>query len=446
MATYLVNGGKPLKGVYEVSGAKNSAPKMLIASLLSGGTCKLNNIPRISDSFKGIGGITALGGSVKFTSKNSVEIDCSGVFDFEIPDEAMSARQSLLFIGTVLSRMKKVRFFAARGSEIGDRIGKRPINRHLQGIKALGGKIEEHGDYIEINFPDRAKSTIFEFEKNTHGGTENMILASVFNDGKVVLKNAAAEIEVDNEIDFLNSMGAKIKRTKPREIEITGVEGPLSDGEITSIPDRIEAATAVVLSVLHGGNIKVKNVNEDMIGAFLEVLEEMGVETEIQGDILEVTKIKDPLNPVDIVTKPHPGFMTDWGPITAILLGVMADGRSSIHETIFEYRFNYLEEMNKMGVRYELYAPEGYDASFYNFNESEYRKDGTYAAYVWGPSLLYPTELFSHDVRSGMNCLLAALSANGQSIISDPKGHIERGYENIVHKLTNLGADIMRIN
>ncbi len=430
-----------MKGTYLVSGAKNAGPKLPIAALLTKEKCIFRNIPRISDTYRTVDALTSLGCSVRFLDKNSIEVQSADINSSEIPLEAMSARQSVLFIGATLARTGQVTIYPLRG----DAIGKRPINRHLEGIKALGGTVQEINNRMEISMPARPKSTTYIFEKNTHCGTENLILASVFNDGKVILKNAAQEPEVDNLIECLNKMGAKIKRVEPRVIEIEGVEPLLKGVAVSSIYDRLEAATALVLSVMTGGNIIVKNISKELLEPLLEVMKKIGVEISFKKNTAKIIKIHKPLKPIKIVTDWHPGFMTDWQPLTTLLLANMAKGKSVIHERIFETRWRYLNELQKMGIKHDLFHPKKHGPEYYNFNDSEYNAKEAYAANVYGPTKLQPAELNSHDVRAGMDMLLASLVANGKSIIDDPANHIDRGYENIVEKLNNLGADIKRI-
>jgi UDP-N-acetylglucosamine 1-carboxyvinyltransferase len=441
MSKFIVLGGKPLKGTYIVSGAKNAGPKLPIASLLSKEKCTFHNIPRISDTYRSIDALTSLGCSVRFTDKNSVEVESLNIHSSEIPLEAMSARQAVLFIGATLARTGNVIIYPPKG----DAIGKRPLNRHLEGIKALGGIVMEKNNRMEISMPIRPESVTYTFEKNTHCGTENLILASVFNIGKVILKNAAQEPEVDNLIKCLNDMGAKIKRIEPRVIEIIGVEPLLKGVTAVSIYDRLEAATAIVLSIMTGGNIAVKNASKELLEPLLKSLKEVGVEISFKKNIAKIIKINKPLKPAEIISDWHPGFMTDWQPLITLLLAYMADGKSMIHERIFETRWRYLGELQKMGLRYDLFHPDEHGPEYYNFNDSEYDARETYATNVYGPTDLQPAELNSHDVRAGINMLLASLLAHGKSIINDPSNHIDRGYENIVEKLNDLGADIKRV-
>ena len=442
MSKFIINGGKKLAGAYTVSGAKNAAPKLLIASLLTKKKCVFHNIARISDTYRSIDTLTSLPPKVQFVKKNSVVIECANIFSSEIPLEAMSARQSVIFIGATLARMGHVVIYPPKG----DTIGKRPINRHLLGIAALGGKIIEKGNNrLEIFMPKRPKSMIYTFEKNTHCGTENLILASVFNRGKVILKNTAEEPEVDNLIECLNDMGAKIRRIETRTIEIIGVKPFLGGVEATAIPDRLEAATAIILSIMNGGNIVVKNAFPQLLEKFTNTLYDMGVEVSFKKNVAKITKIKKPLKPKNITTDIHPGFMTDWQPIITLLLAYMSKGESIIHERIFETRWRYLEELKKMGTKYSLFHPKNHGANDYNFNNSEYQPNGTYAVSIYGPIKLKSAEMKSHDVRAGIDMLLAGLVAPGKTIIHDPQNHIDRGYENIVEKLTDLGADIKRL-
>ena len=442
MSKFIIQGGKKLRGTYTVSGAKNASPKLLIASLLTKKKCVFHNIARLSDTYRSIDALASLGAKVQFIKKNSVVVDCSDIYSSEIPLEAMSARQSVIFIGATLARTGHVILYPPKG----DTIGKRPINRHLLGIEALGGKIvKKNNNRLEIFMPKRPRSMTYTFEKNTHCGTENLILASVFNRGKVILKNAAEEPEVDNLIDCLNNMGAKIKRVAPRTIEIIGVKPLLSGVEITGIPDRLEAATALILSAMMGGNIRVKNAMPKLLEKFTDALNDVGVEVRFKNKIASITKIRNPLKTTNITTNVHPGFMTDWQPIFTLLLAYMSKGISIIHERIFETRWRYLDELKKIGVKYTLFHPKNHTADFYNFNNSEYQPSGSYAVTIYGPTKFKPAEMNSHDVRAGIDMLLAGLVAPGKTIINDPQNHIDRGYENIVEKLTDLGANIKRL-
>ena len=438
MATYLVKGGRQLSGVYEVSGAKNAGPKLIIAAMLSDKECVLRNIPRISDTEKIMSAIRLVGGQASWTGPHEVTVNCAGVSKSEVPTVVLSARHAVLFIGATLARLGKVRIAKIGG----DKIGKRPIDRLLSGLENLGAEIKQGPGILDISMPERPVSRDYTFAKNTHTGTESLILGSIFNNGRVIIKNAAAEPEIDNLINFLNAMGAKVKRKGERVIEIIGVAKLLGEATGESMNDRLEAATAITLAALNGGKIKIKYNEPEMLRAYSNVLENIGITLKWSKKKVWADKINKSLTPITVKTAVYPGFMTDWQPIIVLLLVVKAHGRSEVLEMIYEKRWSALRELGKMGVKYELFQPEGYSASDYNFNEREYSLDEPYGAYVWGPTELKAAEVESHDVRAGICVLLAAIFAKGESVIKDPQDHIARGYENIIGKLTKLGADI----
>ena len=427
MATYIINGGKKLSGVYEVSGAKNAGPKLIIAAMLSDQECILSNIPRISDTEKIVQAIREMGGECDWVNESGheVKVNCKNLNKSEIPKIVLSARHAVLFIGATLARLGRVRINKIGG----DNIGKRPIDRLLAGLESIGADKVENDGVLEMRMPERPSSRDYTFAKNTHTGTESLILASIFNEGKVVIRNAAEEPEINNLITFLSAMGANVKRTELRVIEVVGVSKLLSGAEGESMYDRLEAATALTLDALNGGGIEVRNVDKKMIKEYSDILQNVRTSGETQM----------------IKTSVHPGFITDWQPIMSLLLACKTRGRSEIHEMIYEQRWSALRELGKMGVKYELFQPAGYTVNDFNFNEREFNSNEPYGGYVWGPTELKPAELESHDVRAGITVLIAALFAKGQSTIHDPDNHIDRGYEDIVGKLKKLGADIKRI-
>jgi UDP-N-acetylglucosamine 1-carboxyvinyltransferase len=439
MATYVINGGKPLSGVYEVSGAKNAGSKLLIASLATNEECRFSNIPDTPDSERVVEALRGFGALVNKLDTHTYSVLCENIHGSVVPKESMSARQSVLFIGALLARTGKV-VMPTLG---GDEIGKRPIDRLLNALRTFGANVSQ-GDVLTIEFTERPHSGVYKFEKNSHTATESLILALVHANGVARVENAALEPEVDNLIEVLNSMGAKIKRLPERVIEIEGVE-ELHGVIAASIYDRLEAATALTLSAMTGGEVKVKNAEKDHLVSFTDKLKEAGINIKWQDGLASVS-LGQKLGAIDIVTEAHPGFMTDWHPIIALLMATLLPGKSSVHERIFENRWNYLRELGKMGVKYELFHPKGEKAEDYDFNAAEFNDDEPHAAYIFGPTELKSAELLSHDVRAGVDVLLAALVAKGESVVKDPKEHIARGYENIVGKLQALGADIERVD
>ncbi len=441
MSTFIVHGGTPLQGTYPVSGAKNAAPKLLIASLLTKERCVFRNIPQFSDTYRSLEALKVVGARTAAPAKHTIEIRCEKITQVKIPPSAMQARQAVLFIGAMLARCGRVFIHPPKG----DAIGRRPINRHFDGIRALGGKLYSHGNVISLTLPRRPRAATYRFEKNTHCGTENLLLASVFNQKRVVLENAAQEPEVDNLIETLNRMGACIKRIAPRTIIITGVKPYLRGAVAASIPDRLEGVTAITASILTGGILRVSHLPKKLVLPFADFCARIGIRLRWTGNALRVLPFRTPLKPTTITTDWEPGFMTDWQPLATLILAAKSRGRSMIHERIFETRWRYLDELKKMGVRYRKFQPAGFTPQDYNFNDEDYRYREPHAAYVWGPTRLKAATLNSHDVRAGIDMLLAALAAKGTSVIHDPHNHIDRGYEDIVGKLTKLGADIKRI-
>ncbi|HEY4518131.1 MAG TPA: UDP-N-acetylglucosamine 1-carboxyvinyltransferase [Candidatus Paceibacterota bacterium] len=441
MATFIVNGGKKLAGVYEVSGAKNAGPKLIIAAMLSDKECTLRNVPRISDTDKIIQAINEMGGDAKWVGEHEVKVNCAGLSKSDVPAVVLTARHAVLFIGATLARLGKVRIAKVGG----DNIGKRPIDRLVAGLASLGATVNQTSEFLEMTLPERPLSRDYTFAKNTHTGTESLILGSIFNDGEVTIRNAAEEPEVDNLIEFVNAMGARVRRVGERAIEVQGVPKLLSGATGVSVYDRLEAATAIALAVMNDGGVEVRNADPAMLVSFVKELEKIGVELKWQGDSVTVKPNDKYLTASVIKTAVHPGFMTDWQPIITLLLALKAHGRSEVHEMIYEQRWSALREMGKMGARYELFNPAGYTANDYNFNEREFNAGDPYGAYVYGPTELAGATVDSLDVRAGITVLVAALFAKGESTINDPQGHIDRGYEDIVGKLTKLGADIKRI-
>ena len=440
MSIFSVKGGTRLKGVYRVSGAKNAAPKLLLASLLTKERCVFENIPNFSDTQQMVTALQHVGVRMRSLTPHTIEAQGETIVRTRIPAAAARARQSVLFIGAMLARAGRVTLSLPRG----DAIGRRPLNRHFEGIKALGGTLRHTGRTLALTLPARPRAMRYRFEKNTHTGTENLILASVFNEGTVILQNAAQEPEVDNLIETLNRMGARIRRTAPRTIAIAGVPPLLNGARASAIPDRLEAATAITASILTGGGITVARAPRRLLVPFARFCTRIGVRLRWKGDTVAVSPFRLPLKPARLSTGPHPGFMTDWQPLATLIVATLARGKSTIHERVFETRWRYLQELHNMGVRSDTFQPKGWTPKDYNFNDEDYSAREPHAAAVWGPTRLTATELHSHDVRAGMDMLLAALSAKGTSVIRDPHGHIERGYEDIVGKLKRLGADITR--
>ena len=342
-----------------------------------------------------------------------------------------------MFAGPLLSRFGK----ALLPLPGGDNIGKRPVDRHLEGLQALGAKIKHINGFIELEAKE-LKGSKYRFEKNTHTGTETLIMAAVLAKGTTILENAALEIEIDDLIDFLNEMGAKIKRLPDRVIKIEGVKN-LKGTIHKAISDRNEAISYACAALATKGDIIIENTHGHHLKPFLDKVKEAGGNYEIGSYGIRFWYSK-PLKATNIMTQPHPGFMTDWQALWTTLM-TQAEGKSEIIETIYEYRFAFVEDLIKMGAKIELFNPQiKSPQDFYTFNLHDDQSDNFHAARVLGPTPLKGTDLKVPDIRAGATLVLAALIAEGKSILTDD-GHIQRGYEDLHLRLQALGADIQKV-
>lgn len=437
MDKFIINGGTPLKGEVGLCGAKNSGFKLLIASLYSKNPCTIRNFSRIGDVLTTADIIGELGGRVKFGENHILEVSSLNLNKPEFSQKTGKlSRASTYFVGPLLYRLGK----AVIPIPGGCKIGRRPLDRHLEGFKALGAEVKIVNDVYEIS--GKLKGGQFKFSKNTHGGTDVLLIAAAAAEGETVLENAAAEPEVDDLIAFLNSIGAKIKRTEPRTIIIQGVK-EFHETEYAVMPDRNEAVTFACGALATKGNVFVKQANPKVLGAFLEAVEKIGGGYEYTKGGIRFF-YKGELKALNIVTKPYPGFMTDWMAIWMILM-TQTKGECIVHETIFENRFAFTEGLKRMGAKIELFNPVVPNPDeIYNFNLSDDKSEYFHAAKVIGPTTLYGLNQEITDVRAGASLILASLIARGESELTGVE-HVDRGYENLDGRLCSLGANIKRI-
>jgi len=436
---YIIKGGKPLKGAVRIGGAKNSSFKLMIASLLADGESRLLDISRIGDVEITKQVIEILGGQVKKPGKGTIFVNPDKIKSFRIPqDFGYKSRASMMFAGPLLARFGQA-YLPLPG---GDQIGKRPVDRHLEGLKALGVKVKNIDGFIQLEC-QVLKGAKYRFAKNTHTGTETLIMAAVLAKGTTLLENAALEIEVDDLIDFLNKMGAKIKRLPNRVIKIEGVK-KLKGTIHKAIPDRNEAVSYACAALATKGDIIIENAKAEHLTAFLDKVKEAGGHYEADHYGLRFWYEK-PLKAIDVSTAPHPGFMTDWQALWTTLM-TQAQGQSEIIETVYEYRFAFTQDLLEMGAKIKLFNPKVKNPEeFYTFNLDDDEDNNFHAVRVFGPTKLKGKELRVTDIRAGATLMLAALLAEGESILLD-EGHIQRGYEDLDLKLKELGAQIKRIN
>ncbi len=445
MQKFLIEGGIPLKGQVQISGAKNAAIKMVAASLLTSGEVVLENIPRIDDVGVIVKIVENLGVKTEFLDEKVLGLKAGEVFSTQVPHSlGVSSRSAVMTIGPLLARFGEVTIPEPGGC----RIGLRPIDRHLEAFERLGATVSGEGGVYKISAP-RLKGAEINFEKNTVMGTENILLASVLAEGETVINNAAEEPEVDDLIALLLKMGAKIKRDESdsRKVVIEGVR-ELSGARHRILPDRNEAVTFAIAAAATRGDVTLTDVRPLDLTAFTAKLEKIGVGFDIQKQSLRVWLDKDAvLQPVEIETAPHPGFMTDWIQPFCVLL-TQANGVSLAHETIFENRFSFVDELSKMGAKIEVLSPSeasvAFDPGRYGFEWLEGDREPKVLARVHGPTSLFGSQLTIPDLRAGATLVLAALAAEGTSEILGVE-HIDRGYEKFDEKLRGLGAKIERV-
>ncbi len=441
MEKFVVNGGKKLKGTISVSGSKNVALKALVAACLTRERVIIKNVPLISDLIIMIDIIKELGGKVELKD-HTVIITVKDIKNTKIfLAKAASIRTSVMFIAPLLARKGN----AMIPNPGGCRIGARPIDRIIKGIKRMGADVvyNSRDGYFHAKTSSRLKGTKYKFSKNTHTGTETLMLAAAVAKGRTILRNAAAEPEVDDLVSFLNSMGGNIKRVGLRTIIIDGVS-KLHGATFEIAPDRNEIVTFAAACLITKGDVFIKNITRRGIEEFLQMLKLCGGGFEEKRNGIRFF-YKGPILATDIITSYYPGFMTDWqGPW--VVLMTTAKGISTIHETVYENRFGYVQELLKMGDKIKFFNPKvDSPEKVYNFNYRDNRSEYKHAIKIYGPLKLHNAALEIFDLRAGATLVLASLLAKGQSVIFGIE-HLDRGYEKFSERLKILGASITRKN
>ena len=420
MDKFLIRGGRPLKGRIEISGAKNSALPCLAATLLTPETVTLHNVPYVKDLITQRRLLEDLGATVLTPELRTHKITAKNIETFEAPYELVKTmRASVLALGPLLARFGQAKVSLPGGCAIGTR----PIDLHLRAFEQLGASVSlESGDVVARVPNGRLTGAEISFEKVTVTGTENVMMAAALARGKTVIRNAAREPEIEDLVELLNKMGAKIKGVGTPILEIEGVEH-LGGAEHTIIPDRIETGTFIVTAAITHGELEIKSCNPGHIKAVIEKLREAGVEIEeLNHSTLFVRCSAAGLKARDVTTEPHPHFPTDMQAQYMALM-TQADGTSTVSETIFENRFMHASELIRMGANIQISGNK---------------------ATVRGKTPLTGARILASDLRASASLVLAALCASGETHI-DRVYHIDRGYETIVKKLRSIGADIERV-
>lgn len=418
MDKLIIEGGNPLLGEIRVQGAKNAVLPILAATILAENECIIHNAPRLRDVHKTDLVLKRLGCNVKRES-NTVYVNPTGFCQCSIAEDLMrEMRSSIIFLGAIISKCGTALVSMPGGCPI----GLRPIDLHLKGLEMLGVKIHEEHGYIHCA-ADKLIGADIHLDFPSVGATENIMLAAVYAEGETYISNAAREPEIIDLANFLNKMGAKIYGVGTGLIKITGVKEPLHGTEYTVMPDRIAAATYLAAAAITDGEIFLRNVQPKHMGAMIHILKEMGTRIKITDDTIHL-KSAGKLKCIHMLrTMPYPGFPTDiQSPFMSV--ATLARGTSVFTETIFENRFQHVDELVRMGA--------------------DIKVEGR-SAVVRGVKKLYGANLVARELRGGAALVVAALAAEGHSEISGTE-YIDRGYEEIEKQISNCGGMIKRMN
>ncbi len=417
MEKMVILGGARLEGTVEISGAKNSAVAILAAAIMVNGKCLIENVPDVSDIKVLIEIINKLGGRAVRNDEGMVEIDCSKLSGYEADyDTVRKIRASSYLMGALLGRFGKARVALPGGCDF----GVRPIDQHIKGFQALGAEVDiEHG-MVELNAENGLVGDNVYLDVVSVGATINIMLAAVFADGITVIDSAAKEPHIVDVANFLNCMGANIKGAGTDMIKIKGVK-ELHGGAFSVIPDQIEAGTFMIAAAATRGDVIVNNIIPEHMESLSAKLEEMGIGVERYDEAIHIFEKNREFKATNVKTQPHPGFPTDLQPQMATLLSV-AKGTSIVTENVWDNRFKYAAELNRMGASISV--------------------DGRIAT-IEGCPYLTGAPVSATDLRAGAALVIAGLMAQGVTEIYNLK-YIDRGYEKFEDKLRQLGAQITR--
>lgn len=437
MSRYIITGGKSLRGEVSIRGAKNASYKQIITSLLSDKPTQLTNVPIISDVKITSSIAKSLGSQITQTGEHSLEIHTPEIINSTVPyGTGEKSRTSFMFAAPLLVRTGQ----AIVPMPGGDKLGTRPLDRLIDCFSKMNIVAEEKDNILTFR-TDCIKPIHYSFSKPSHTVTESILMVAALANGETVIDNAAQEPEIDDLITMLNSMGAKIQRDPidKKRIVIQGVPW-LNGTKHQVISDRNETVTFACAALATKGSVSIMRIDPNIIKTFLNTIEEMGATVETGKDEVSVSWTK-PLKAIQIETGPEPEFMTDWQAVFTIVLS-QSIGCSSIIEKVYPSRFQHIANLQKMGAKVNFFNPEINDpSSYYQFNPDSDQPDYFHGVKIYGPTKLQPAEFVINDLRAGASTTLAALAANGKSIIEGVE-YIERGYEKLAERLCYLGANI----
>ena len=421
MSKIEIFGGKELNGIIEVSGAKNATLPLMTATILSEETVKLSRVPNLRDVHSLIDLLRDLGANAEYNSETKeLEVNASKINNYTASYELVSKmRASVLVLGPLLARFGEAKVSLPGGCAIGTR----PVDIHLSGFEALGAKIELEDGYIVAKAPkDGLVGGKFHLKMPSVGATENIMMAATLAKGTTILTNVAKEPEIVDLGECLNKMGADIKGLGTDTLTIKGVNS-LNGTTHEIIADRIEAGTFILASAMNECNVKIKGANVEHIEALIEPLTMAGIDLTHKEDIISLNKRNSSIRGIDVITEPYPGFPTDMQAQMMTML-TLAEGASMITETVFENRFMHVPELVRMGANINIHGS---------------------SALVRGVTQLKGADVMATDLRASASLVMAGLVAKGKTTVHEIK-HLERGYENIVEKLTKIGAELRKID
>lgn len=418
MDKLIINGNIPLQGEIRISGAKNAALPIIAGALLTSGDVTIGNIPHLQDVTTIISLLGQMGASLTLDERSNIQVNVQNMTSFHAPyDLVRTMRASILVLGPLLSRFGEADVSLPGGCAIGSR----PVDQHLKGLQAMGAKIEVENGYIKAKTKKRLQGATIVMDIVTVTGTENIMMAAVLAEGQTIIHNAAREPEVEDLANFLNSLGAKISGAGTATITIDGVK-ELGSGTYQVLPDRIETGTYLTAAAITRGKVKLKNTRPDLIESVIQKLEEAGAHIETGSDWISLDMKGNRPRAVNISTAPYPAFPTDMQ-AQIMALNTVAEGTGMITENVFENRFMHVQELQRMGAQIALHGK---------------------TAICTGVEMLQGAPTMATDLRASACLVLAGLAANGETSVNRIY-HIDRGYECIEEKLTQLGARIHRV-
>ncbi|MCL2627666.1 MAG: UDP-N-acetylglucosamine 1-carboxyvinyltransferase [Oscillospiraceae bacterium] len=415
MTKYVINGGNPLHGEIEISGAKNAAVAIIPAALMVDGVCRIENLPEISDVKTLLSILKEMGAKIRVVDKRTLDIDCTRVGTTHATFDMMRRiRASYYLIGSLLGRFGRADVAMPGGCNFG---GVRPIDQHIKGFTAMGANVSVRNGIVTAVTGDTLRGVTIYLDVVSVGATINLMLGAALAQGRTVIENAAREPHIVDLANFLNSMGADIRGAGTNEIRVRGVKR-MSGGFYSIIPDQIEAGTYMMAVAGAGGRVVIKDVIPKHLESISVKLREMGV-TVVELEDSVIVQRDAPLLKTHVKTMPYPGFPTDMQPQISTVL-CLAEGTSTITEGVWDNRFKYVDELVKMGA--------------------QIRVNGR-SAIIEGVPYLSGAPIKASDLRAGAALVIAGLSARGRTVI-DGVNYIERGYEKMISKLSDVGADI----